>query len=74
MIAETVQGTYAGLVGWRIQWRGDNEEPEVMPGLTQQEILELLPHMKEGAEVVRTVMVDQVIPHTEKDGVVVLDA
>jgi len=73
MAIEMVQGRYAGLIGWRVQWLGDDGEVEVMAGKTKQEILDLPPCVLEGAEVVKTVMADIVVAHTEKDGAVVLD-
>ena len=74
MSEELVQGKYAGLYSWRIQWPGDNGEPEIMAGMTLQEILALPPSVLEGAEVIKTIMVDQVVPFCVKDGEVVLDA
>jgi len=75
MSEELVQGKYAGLMDWRIQREGEDGWVEVMP-TTRQAILEMPPDAEilEGAMVIRTIMVDQIVPFCVKDGEVVLDA
>jgi len=74
MSEELVQGKYAGLYSWRIEWMSEGEEAEVMVGMTPKEIKMLPLAAFEGARVVRTVLIDQVVPFCVKDGMVVLDA
>jgi len=74
-IAEMVQGRYAGLVGWRVQWPNeDGGPPEVALDLTKQQILDMEAETLEGAEIFKTILVDVPVGHSEKDGAVVLDA
>ena len=67
-----VEGRYMGTNGLWV-FKDNGQGVEVETGRTRQDVIDMGPAELDGATVYKEVVLFVLVPHTEKDGVVVLD-